>query len=205
VEACARARPSPSVAIERTAEQQPPAALEPDRTAALGGVAARALAAAESLFEARLGRAAAFARLEQLQPGQAPPFVGYSQAYRLRHLPTIRRLLRALDRLDRYAALGAGRQGAGLEMLAGLIEHHEGAPPRSLAYFLPALEETARRWKHQQAPRIKDRRIREGKRAPRRTPARPGRGPALGYDPKTTHFPRSRRAGDASVQDGSGQ
>jgi hypothetical protein len=172
---------------------------------ALGEVGARTLAAAEEAFAARLGTAAVFARLGQLE-GQRPPFVGYSLAYRLRHLPTIRRLLWALERLDRYAAIGAGRKGAGLEFLAGLIEHHEGAPPRSLAYFLPALEETGRRWKHQQAPRIKDRRIAEGKRAPRRAAARPGRGAALGYDPKKTHFPRSRRAaGGGGVQEGNGQ
>jgi hypothetical protein len=128
---------------------------------------------------------------------------GYAQAYHLRHLPTIRRLLWALERLDRYALFGAGREGAGLELLAGLIECHEGAPPRSLAYFLPALEETGRRWKHQQAPKIKDRRIAEGKRPPRRAPASPGRGPALGHDPRTTHFPGSRQR--VGVQEDRGQ
>jgi hypothetical protein len=196
---CARegAPASSSVdAIELHDTASAEAALERWLTASLGVVGARTLRRAEEAFAAVLG----------------PPERG-----RLQHLPTIRRLLWALQRLDRYADQGQGREGAGLDvlerMLAGecdglvapasdrqgamrrrgeeLIRRHggesealfayhpdlggdresfeavqaaRGTPPvaaptergiRHLAYFLPALLEEGRRWKHTWAPRIK--------------------------------------------------
>jgi hypothetical protein len=133
-------------------------------------VAFETLRRAEEAFEVALG----------------PPERG-----RLGDLPTIRRLLWVLQRLDRYAAQGEGQAGAGMSVLEGQLDAaaysirwYQGILPGHLAYFLPELEETARRWKHQWAPKVKDRRIAAGKRAPRRKAGSPGRGAALGFDPK---------------------
>jgi hypothetical protein len=125
-----------------------------------------------------------------------PPVAG-----RLGRLPTIRELLWVLERLDRYGSFGQGAPGAGLSVLEGLLEGHawavrwEGAKaPAHLGYFVPALRDIARRWKHTWAPRIKDQRIAEGRREPRRAAGRPGAGPVLGYDPKKARpAPRRRR------------
>lgn len=71
------------------------------------------------------------------------------------------RLARALRRLDRYADFGAGRSGAGAELLEQLLEarHEElayggftelGEPlarPRSLAYFAPEADEISKDWR----------------------------------------------------------
>jgi hypothetical protein len=140
-------------AIERSEGQAVVAALERRLKAALGGEALSALARAEEAFAAVLG----------------PPPKG-----RLRHLPSIRSLLWALARLDRYADFGRGRPGAGLAVLEGKIEvqahliRFEGAAaPAHLGYFLPALRAEGKRWKHTWAPRIKaERRRRAGVQAP---------------------------------------
>jgi hypothetical protein len=157
----ARARGGPGAssvdAIERSEEEGDAAALERRLKAALGGEALSALARAEEAFAAVLG----------------PPPKG-----RLRHLPTIRSLLWALARLDRYADFGRGSPGAGLAVLEGKIEvqahliRFEGAAaPAHLGYFLPALRAEARRWKHTWAPQIKARRRRRaGVGAPAGTP-----------------------------------
>jgi hypothetical protein len=147
------------------------AALECRLTAALGGVAARTLSAAEMAFSDALG----------------PPVAG-----RLTHLPTIRELLWVLARLDRYCTFsGEPQPGAGLDILQGKLERVAGevawgerpAAPRHLGYFVPELRLEARHWKHQTAPRVKDRRIREGRRPARRKAARPGGGPPVGRAP----------------------
>jgi hypothetical protein len=149
------------------------AALERRLTAALGGEALRTLQAAEGLFAARL-------------PGRR-------SAGRLVSLPRARRLLWVLARLDRYADMGHGRPGAGLDVLERDLEvfaemqaaGETHALPQHLGYFLPGLEATARRWKHTWAPRIKARRISEGRRATRLSPpGTPGTGgPAQGRPP----------------------
>jgi hypothetical protein len=128
--------------------------------------------------------------VERRQDGQ--PVRDTALGHRLHHLPTIRQLWWTLERLDRYAALGEGRAGAGLQLLGALIDGHAAdvadglaAAPRHLGYFLPALRAEAKRWKHQQAPKIKDRRIAEGRRRPRRAAGSPGRGgPATGKPPR---------------------
>jgi hypothetical protein len=69
----------------------------------------------------------------------------------------------ALARLDRYADMGSGRAGAGFELAAELVaatsedlaRGERDAAPRHLGYFVPELRRVARRWKHQQAPRLK--------------------------------------------------
>jgi hypothetical protein len=160
------------------------AAVEGRLRMAVGEGALRTLCRAEEIFAAGLG------------PPSAGPLV---------HLPSVRRLLWVLARLDRYGDMGRGQAGAGLSVLEGRVEGlahalawgetPRGGRPRHLGYFLPELEVTARRWKHTWAPRIKDRRIAEGRRARRRAPARPGRGPAIGFDPRK---PRPRHAGRQS-------
>jgi hypothetical protein len=173
-----------SDAIEPVDSAEALAALEQRLTAALGVVAAQTLAAAEDAFRCSLGSLAAWQRCQLGEPS--------ATGGRLGHLPTARRLLWVLERLDRYADMGAGRKGAGLEVLGQRISTHrhlvdegQAVVPRHLGYFLPMLEEEARRWKHTWAPRIKDRRIVAGRRPPRRAAGRPGRGPAVGYDPST--------------------
>jgi hypothetical protein len=130
----------------------------------------------------------------------------------LAHLPTIARLARALARIDRYGGgeiVGPGA-GAGQRLLEAMMDGYrmraeagETAWPQHLGYFLPELEQHARRAKHQQAPGLKDQRIADGARAPRRGQGNPGRGPAIGVDPKTLptreqirgHKRRGRRRG----------
>jgi hypothetical protein len=147
------------------------AALDRRLTAALGEEAARTLAAAENVFRCSLGFLAAWQRCERGKPSAV--------AGRLGHLPTVRRLLWVLQRLDRYACMGEGRKGAGLEVLGQRIATHrrlidEGVAviPAHLGYFLPILEEEARRWKHTWAPRIKDQRIAAGRPPPPMPPRR---------------------------------
>lgn len=111
----------------------------------------------------------------------------------LAHLPTIARLLRALERIDRYGVLevrSAGA-GAGLACLEAMMDAHledlaggRVGCPQHLGYFLPLLEQEGRRAKHHHAPRRKDQRIAEGRRLPRRGQGKPGRGPAIGANPK---------------------
>ncbi len=176
------------------------AALERRVTAALGGEALRALLVAESAFETRFGFEARTARLvERRRQGRRPGDA--VTGHRLTQLPKIRELWSALQRLDRYADLGEGRTGAGLAFLEHLLDEYaidvlqgRAAPPRHLGYFIPALQAEAKRWKHTWAPRIKDRRIREGRRRPRRAAGSPGHG-----GPATGRRPRKRR------QDGRGQ
>jgi hypothetical protein len=115
-------------------------------------VAAQTLRRAEESFEAVLGA----------------PVAG-----RLTALPTIRELLWVLQRLDRYGDQGRGRPGSGLQALEGLLEgqawsvRFESAPvPKHLGYFLPALKQIARRWKHTWAPSIKAERRACGVRGP---------------------------------------
>jgi hypothetical protein len=155
---------------------------------AIGEGALQTLRRAEEIFAAGLG------------PPSAGPLV---------HLPSVRRLLWVLERLDRYGDQGQGRAGAGLSVLEGRVEGvawalrwgeaAAGGRPRHLGYFLPELEVEARRWKHRWAPRIKDQRIADGKRPARRKAGRPGRGPAIGFDPRKPR-PRRRRG-----QSGRGQ
>ncbi len=163
------------------------AALDRRLTAALGVVAARTLAAAEEAFCDALG----------------PPIAG-----RLVHLPSIRGLLWALERLDRYCSFnGKPQPGAGLDTLLGQLEGTaervawgELQRPRHLGYFVPGLKKAAREHKHEQAPVRKDRRIREGRRAPRRAAAKPGRCPALGYDPRKRRRRRNPGQGQGRGQ-----
>lgn len=155
---------------------------------AIGEGALQTLCRAEEIFAAGLGEPA---------------------AGRLSHLPSIRRLLWVLERLDRYGDHGRGRADAGLSVLEGRVkgmtwalrwgEAPAGSRPRHVGYFLPELEVEARLWKHREAPRIKDQRIAEGKRPARRKTGRPGRGPAIGFDPRKPR-PRRRRG-----QSGRGQ
>jgi hypothetical protein len=148
------------------------------------------LLVAESAFEARFGWEARVARLAQRRREGRPPG-DLPTGHRLNHLPSIRQLWWTLERLDRYADLGEGRPGAGLGYLEQLLDGHAldveqgaAAPPRHLGYFLPALQAEAKRCKHTWAPRVKDRRIREGRRRPRRAAGSPGRGgPATGQRP----------------------
>jgi hypothetical protein len=73
-----------------------------------------------------------------------------------------RRLDSALARLDRYADFGRGREGSGLELARSIIEAcaeecrwNRGAPrPKSLAYFVPLLEEASKKWRRDQARRL---------------------------------------------------
>lgn len=99
----------------------------------------RTLAAAEALFQKAFGRRG-----------------------RLTHPPTIRRFLKAIERLDRYGNFGRGRPGSGLSVLereiAGILwslrYENRGSVtvPRHLGYFVPVLRQEARRWKHTWAP-----------------------------------------------------
>ncbi len=151
-EMAARARGAPSGGsldtIEPNGEQGEAAALERRLRAALGGDSFATLQGAEDAFVAVLG---------------APP------AGRLGHLPTIRSLLWALARLDRYGSFGQGQPGAGLSVLEGKLEAQEhlvrwgeAVRPAHLGYFLPALRAEAKRWKHTWAPRIKAQRVAAG-------------------------------------------
>lgn len=173
-----------SDAIEPPDSAEAEAALDRRLTAALGVEAAQTLATAEKAFRCSLRSLEMWqhAKAGAMKPGTA----------RLGHLPTVRRLLWVLERLDRYACFGEGRKGTGLEILEQrivgqryLVDEGLGVIPDHLGYFLPLLEEEARRWKHTWAPRIKDRRIAAGRRPPRRAAGRPGRGPAVGYDPSS--------------------
>lgn len=168
---------------------------------ALGEGALRTLLAAENAFEAHFGWDARLARLAWRREHDKP--VGdLPRGSGLGDLPTVRRLWWVLQRLDRYANFGAGSPGAGLQLLEDLIAGHAaevaegyGRVPRSLAYFLPELEDEARHQKHTWAPRIKDQRIAEGRRPARRGTPNPGTGgPALGRDPRQPLKPfRGRR------------
>jgi hypothetical protein len=153
----ARAREAPDAgsvdAIPPDGEQNAGAALDRRLTAALGAGKSETLRRAEEAFVAVLG----------------PPVAG-----RLEHLPTIRSLLWALERLDRYGDFGRGRPGAGLDVLEQLLEgqdwsiRREGAVrPRHLGYFVPLLRLRAKRWKHTWAPRLK-----ASRRARRSSPGR---------------------------------
>jgi hypothetical protein len=161
------------------------AALEGRVERALGRVAAQAWRQAEAAFAARFEPRAGLERLRAWREGQPRPLDC------LGHLPTIGRLVRGLERLDRYATGGQPNPGVGLRLLETWMDGYraaavdgEGPWPRHLGYFLPLLEAEARHAKHTHAPRIKDRRIAEGKRPPRRGRGKPGRGPAIGIDPK---------------------
>jgi hypothetical protein len=70
------------------------------------------------------------------------------------------RLARILRRLDRYASHGQGSPGAGLELLVELMVGHRRAllwedrlpRPATLAYFLPELDRTSKKWRRDNDP-----------------------------------------------------
>jgi hypothetical protein len=172
------------------------AALEARTTAALGGARFEAWQLAERAFAARFDSLGSpQRRFEAWQRRAArygrPDLPAALEC--LAHLPTIATLTRALARVDRYGGgelVGPGA-GSGQRLLEAMMDGHaeavrhgEADCPAHLGYFLPQLEQHGRRAKHQQAPKVKDRRIAEGKRPPRRGQAKPGRGPAIGADPR---------------------
>lgn len=197
----ARARgPAGDLSVAPEGEQSPDvdAALDRRVLRAAGEVALRAWHASEDAFLARCGVPA---RIAAWRDPERARHLRAGEALHLRHLPTILRLTRALARIDRYAGAPWGltepRPGAGVRWIEARISGHaERAQlgsepwPSSLAYFIPVAEEEARRLKHEGAPRVKDARIAAGVRPPRRLPGRPGRGPAIGRDPRA---PRPRR------------
>lgn len=161
--ACARGAPG-RVSIDASGasgDASPPADGAGEGAEAVAAVRALKAAIGEGGFEAL-----------QRAEGTFEAFLGPPAAGRLASLPTIRGLLWALGRLDRYGDFGRGRTGVGLDLLEQLLEQHawavryDGANvPRHLGYFVPALRATARRWKHTWAPRIKAQR-REAKHGP---------------------------------------
>lgn len=72
------------------------------------------------------------------------------------------RLERALGRLDRYANFGAGADGAGLSFALAHMEadveevrwSRRRKVPRSVAYYVPLLEEVSKQWRRQGAERL---------------------------------------------------
>lgn len=172
------------------------AALEARATAALGRERFEAWQRAEQAFAARFDPLGAMQRRfeawQQAAERYGRPDLPAALEC-LAHLPTIARLTRALARVDRYGGgelvlpgAGAGQRllEASMDGIAAAVRHGEAECPAHLGYFLPALEADGRRAKHQQAPKIKDQRITEGRRPPRRGQGKPGRGPAIGADPK---------------------
>jgi hypothetical protein len=99
------------------------------------------------------------------------------------------RLDRALRRLDRYADLGQGRAGYGLELALELIRGEPEAwadveadppvsSPASLAYFVPVLDAVSKSYRRAFKPRIKAERRRKRAAAhqgpPHESPGEPG-------------------------------
>src|SRR4051812_16720661 len=86
----------------------------------------------------------------------------FGDSRRFSHRHWGKRLDRVLDRLDRYAHFGAGREGAGLDYASALIEaaaeecrwRRGASRPQSLAYFIPLLEEVSKRWRRYSADRV---------------------------------------------------
>ena len=196
------------------------AALEARTTAALGRERFEAWQRAEQAFSERFDPLGAPQRRFEAWQSAAerygrPDLPAALEC--LAHLPTIAALTRALARVDRYGGgeLVAAGAGAGQRLLEAMMDGHvdavrhgEADCPAHLGYFLAELEQHGGRAKHQQAPKAKDRRIAEGKRPPRRGQGKPGRGPAIGIDPKQLppreeiQQPRRRRR---RAYDGSGQ
>lgn len=104
--------------------------------------------------------------LERVPPARAELLrvfeTHFGDASRFSHRRWGERLDRVLARLDRYADFGAGRNGAGLEYAARLVEAaaeecrwDRGAQrPNSLAYFIPLLEEVSKQWRRTSAARV---------------------------------------------------
>jgi hypothetical protein len=123
------------------------------------------------------------------EPGPPSPLAVLAQAFerRFRRPPAIDPakwgplLRRALARLDRYADRGQGRPGAGLELgLQLLAATDPDEAPRSLAYYVVALDGIGKEWRHADRHRRgacdgAHCRYREGGRPPRRVRPRANR------------------------------
>lgn len=175
-----------------TAEQAP---LQLAARVPPAGPADDARAALERRCERSLGREALQAWLDAEDAFLAQ----FPAGERLASLAAVGRLWRALRRIEHYDPghiLGDVHRRLAT-YIAGHAEMIQKEPgewvvPRSVAYWIPRLEAEGRRLKHAYAPRLKDQRIAEGKRRPRRKPGNPGRGgPAVGRDPRTDPPPRN--------------
>lgn len=159
----ARARGAPVDAGERSETADPVAALDARLARAVGVGGLQRLLAAESVFS------------DAFWPWSSPAL-----PLRLRSVPKVRELLWVLERLDRYGwrELGrdgtppAGKQPAGLHVLGLLVQEAvedaaagRRGQPRHLGYFIPELRAIAKRFKHQQAPRMKRARREKGQAA----------------------------------------
>ena len=103
------------------------------------------------------------ALLERLPEPRAALLRRYGELFgdpRFSHRRWGERLDQALARLDRYSHFGVGREGAGLDFAIELLEGEaeevrwgRRKAPKSLAYYVPLLEDISKRWRRGQASR----------------------------------------------------